>query len=140
MKVITCFPNTLKQPSINQLWGALTTFKLTDIALALHGNFVLTFLQVLDSDDHAVLVKKLKKVYSVDVQVLNQGTTSLLKFPIVLTRHLDGSPGTNKWLFKTISGHPKWQNMEFVQKPHFIAQAGKNISLTATVFIKVANN
>ncbi|KAF8636327.1 hypothetical protein AX14_010444 [Amanita brunnescens Koide BX004] len=88
------------------LWSALAAFKPSDIALTLRGDFVLTFGQVLDSDDHAVLAKKLKKVYSVDVQVLNRGTTSLLKFPLVPTRHPDGSTVTNEWLHTTISSHP----------------------------------
>jgi hypothetical protein len=139
-KVIVRFPDPSKQPSVNQLWGTLAAFKPTDIACTLRGDFVLTFSQVLDSDDHAVLAKKLKKVYAVDVQVLNRGTTSLLKFPIVPTRHPDGSAVTNEWLFKTISGHPKWQNVEFIQKPRFIVQAGKNIGLTATVFVEVADD
>ena len=72
-KVIICFPTPSTQPSVNQLWGTLATFKPTDIACTLHGDFVLTFPQVLDSDDHAILAKKLKKVYAVDIQVLNQG-------------------------------------------------------------------
>ncbi|KAF8628282.1 hypothetical protein AX14_011254, partial [Amanita brunnescens Koide BX004] len=77
-KVIVRFPTPSTQPSINQLWGTLAAFKPTNIACTLRGDFVLTFSQVLDSDDHAVLAKKLKKVYAVDVQVLNRGTTSLL--------------------------------------------------------------
>ncbi|KAF8663668.1 hypothetical protein AX14_006833 [Amanita brunnescens Koide BX004] len=140
MKVIICFPTPATQPSVNQLWGTLAVFKPTDIACTLRGDFVLTFSQVLDSEDHAVLAKKLKKVYAVDVQVLNRGMTSLLKFLIVPTRHPDGSAVTNKWLFKTISSHPKWQNVEFVQKPRFVVQAGRTIGLTATVFIEVADN
>ena len=139
-KVIVRFPTPSTQPSVDQLWGTLAGFKPTDIACTLRGDFVLTFSQVLDSDDHAVLAKKLKKVYAMDVQVLNRGTTSLLKFPIVPTRHPDGSAVTNEWLFKTISGHPKWQNVEFVQKPRFVVQAGKTIGLTATVFVEVADD
>ncbi|KAF8669478.1 hypothetical protein AX14_006044, partial [Amanita brunnescens Koide BX004] len=139
-KVIVRFPDSTRQPSVNQLWGTLSAFKPTDIALTLRGDFILSFSQVLDADDHAVLVKKLKKVYSIDVQVLNRGMTSLLKFPIVPTRHPDGSAVTPEWLFKTISGHPKWQGVEFVQKPRFIVQAGKSIGLTATVFVEVSDN
>ena len=139
-KVIIRFPTPSTQPSVNQLWGTLAAFKLTDIACTLHGDFVLTFSQVLDADDHAILAKKLKKVYAVDIQVLNRGTTSLLKFPIVPTRHPDGSAVTNEWLFKTISSHPKWQNVEFIQKPRFVVQAGRTISLTATVFVEVADD
>ena len=85
---------------------ALAAFKPSNIALTLQGDFVLTFSQVLDSDDHATLAKKLKKVYSVDIQVLNRGTTSLLKFPLVPMRHPDGSAVTNEWLHQTISHHP----------------------------------
>jgi hypothetical protein len=125
---------------VNQLWGTLAAFKPTDIACTLRGDFVLTFSQVLDADDHAVLAKKLKKVYAVDVQVLNQETTSLLKFPIVPTCHPDGSAVTSEWLFKTVSSHPKWQNVEFIQKPRFIVQAGRSIGLTATVFVEVADD
>ncbi|KAF8628779.1 hypothetical protein AX14_011208 [Amanita brunnescens Koide BX004] len=124
-KVIVRFPDPSKQPSVNQLWGTLATFKPTDITCTLCGDFILTFLQVLDSDDHAILAKKVKKVYAVDVQVLNRGTTSLLKFPLVPTRHPDGSAVTSEWLFKTISSHPKWQNVEFVQKPRFIIQTDR---------------
>ncbi|KAF8698943.1 hypothetical protein AX14_001042 [Amanita brunnescens Koide BX004] len=98
------------------------------------------FQAVLDSDDHATLVKKLKKVYSQDVQVLNRGTTSLLKFPLVPTRHPDGSAVTNEWLHKTISGHAKWQHVEFIQKPHFIIPTGKNVGFTATVFMEVSDD
>ncbi|KAF8642664.1 hypothetical protein AX14_009723 [Amanita brunnescens Koide BX004] len=116
-KVILRFLESSKQPSVNQLWGTLAVFKPSDISITLRGDFILTFPQVLDADDHATLVKKLKKVYSVDIQVLNRGTTSLLKFPLVPTRHLDGSPVTNEWLHKTIAGHPKWQSVEFVQRP-----------------------
>jgi hypothetical protein len=116
-KAILRFPDPTKQPSVNQLWGTLAIFKPTDIALSLQGDFILTFSQVLDSDDHSTLVKKLKKVYSVDIQVLNRGTTSLLKFPLVPTRHPDGSPVTNEWLHKTITSHPKWKDAEFIQKP-----------------------
>ena len=139
-KVILWFPNSSRQPGINQLWGALVVFKPSDISLTLRGDFILTFPQVLDSDDHATLVKKLKKVYSQDVQVLNQGTTSLLKFPLVLTRHPDGSAVTNKWLYKTISGHAKWQHVEFIQKPRFIIPTGKNVGFTATVFMEVSDD
>ena len=139
-KVIVRFPDPAKQPSVDQLWGTLTVFKPSDIARTLRGDFVLSFPQVLDSDDHAILAKKLKKVYAVDVQVLNRGTTSLLKFPIVPTRHPDGSAVTNEWLFKTISAHPRWKNVEFVQKPCFIVQSGRSIGLTATVFVKVADD
>jgi hypothetical protein len=102
---------------VSTLWSALATFKPSDIALTLRGDFVLTFGQVLDSDDHAVLAKKLKRVYSVDIQVLNRGTTSLLKFPLVPTRHPDSSAVTNEWLHMTISSHPQWKSIEFVQKP-----------------------
>ena len=139
-KVIVRFPDSTRQPSVNQLWGTLAAFKPADIALTLWGDFILTFSQVLDADDHAVLVKKLKKVYSVDVQVLNRGTTSLLKFPLVPTRHPDGSAVTSEWLFKTISSHPKWQGVEFVQKPRFIVQAGKSLGLTATVFVEISDD
>ena len=61
-KVIIRFPTPSTQPNVNQLWGTLAIFKPTDIALTLWGDFVLTFPQVLDSDDHATLAKKLKKV------------------------------------------------------------------------------
>ena len=132
-KVIVRFPNDAKHlPTVNQLWGSLAVFKPSD--------YILTFPQVLDADDHMTLVKKLKKVYSIDVQVLNWGTTSLLKFPLVPTHHLDGTAVTNEWLHKTISGHPKWQSMEFVQKPRFIIPTGKNIGFTATVFIEVSDD
>ncbi|KAF8630023.1 hypothetical protein AX14_011067, partial [Amanita brunnescens Koide BX004] len=106
-KVIIRFPTSAKQPSVQQLWGTLAAFKPTDIGVTLRGDFVLTF----DSSDHDVLVKKFKKVYSVDVQVLNRGTTSLLKFPLVPTRHPDGSAVTSEWLHKTISSHPKWKDV-----------------------------
>ena len=139
-KVIVRFPDSTRQPSVNQLWGMLAAFKPADIALTLRGDFILTFSQVLDTDDHAILVKKLKKVYSVDVQVLNRGTTSLLKFPIVPTRHPDSSAVTAEWLLKTISSHPKWQGVEFIQKPRFIVQAGKSIGLTATVFVEISDD
>ncbi|KAF8694640.1 hypothetical protein AX14_001997 [Amanita brunnescens Koide BX004] len=139
-KVILWFPDSSRQPGINQLWGALAVFKPSDISLTLRGDFILTFPQVLDSDDHATLVKKLKKVYSQDVQVLNQGTTSLLKFPLVPTRHPDGSAVMNEWLYKTISGHAKWQHVEFIQKPRFIIPTGKNVGFTATVFMEVSDN
>ena len=71
MKVIMRFPPSAKQPSVHQLWGMLTAFKPTNIGVTLRGDFILTFSQVLDSSDHDVLVKRFKKVYSVDVQVLN---------------------------------------------------------------------
>ncbi|KAF8647551.1 hypothetical protein AX14_008879 [Amanita brunnescens Koide BX004] len=71
-KVIVCFPSESKHlPTVNQLWGSLAVFKPSDIAITLQGDYILTFPQVLDTDDHAMLVKKLKKVYSIDVQVLN---------------------------------------------------------------------
>ena len=139
-KVILRFPDPSKQPTVNQLWGTLAAFKPADIALSLRGDFILTFSHVLDSDDHATLTKKLKKVYSVDTQVLNRGTTSLLKFPLVLTRHPDGSPVTNEWLYKTISSHPRWKDVEFIQKPRFIVPAGKSIGFTATVFVEVSDD
>ena len=140
-KVIVRFPSEAKHlPSVNQLWGSLAVLKPFDIAITLRGDYILTFPQVLDADDHATLVKKLKKVYSVDVQVLNRGTTSLLKFPLVPTRHPDGTAVTNEWLHKTISGHPKWQSVEFVQKPHFVIPTGKTIGFTATVFVEVSDD
>ena len=140
-KVIVRFPDTTKHPpSVNQLWGSLAVFKPSDIAITLRGDYILTFPQVLDADDHATLVKKLKKVYSVDVQVLNRGTTSLLKFPLVPTRHPDGTAVTNEWLHKTIAGHPKWQSVEFIQKPRFIIPTGKSIGFTATVFVEVSDD
>ncbi|KAF8644759.1 hypothetical protein AX14_009355 [Amanita brunnescens Koide BX004] len=76
-KVILCFPDSTKQPTVNQLWGTLATFKPTDIALSLRGDFILTFSHVLDSDDHSTLVRKLKKVYSLDIQSLTSGSTKL---------------------------------------------------------------
>ncbi|KAF8672926.1 hypothetical protein AX14_005488, partial [Amanita brunnescens Koide BX004] len=139
-KVILRFPDPSKQPTVNQLWGTLAAFKPTDIALSLRGDFILMFPHVLDSDNHSTLVKKLKKVYSVDIQVLNRGTTSLLKFPLVPTRHPDGSPITNEWLYKTISSHPKWKDVEFVQKLRFIVPTGKSIGFTATVFVEVSDD
>ena len=139
-KVIVQFPPSAKQPSVHQLWVMLTAFKPIDIGVTLRGDFILTFSQVLDSNDHEVLVKKFKKVYSVDVQVLNRGTTSLLKFPLVPTHHPDSSAVTSEWLHKTITGHPKWQNVEFVQTPRFIVPTGKSISYTATVFAEVADD
>jgi hypothetical protein len=140
-KVIVRFPSTTKRPpSVNELWGSLAVFKPADIAISLRGDYILTFPQVLDSDDHATLAKKLKKIYSVDVQVLNRGTTSLLKFPLVPTRHPDGTAVTNDWLHKTISSHPKWQSVEFVQKPRFIIPTGKTIGFTATVFVEVSDD
>ena len=139
-KVIIRFPPSFKQPSVQQLWGTLAAFKPTDIGVTLRGDIILTFSQVLDSSDHEVLVKKFKKVYSMDVQVLNRGTTSLLKFPLVPMRHPDGSAVTSEWLHKTIACHPKWQNMEFVQAPCFIVPTGKTIGYTATVFAEVADD
>ena len=140
-KVIVRFPSKAKHlPTVNQLWGSLAVFKPSNIAITLRGDYILTFPQVLDADDHATLVKKLKKIYSVDVQVLNQGTTSLLKFPLVPTRHPDGTAVTNEWLHKTISSHPKWRSVEFVQKPHFIIPTSKNIGFTATVFVEVSDD
>ncbi|KAF8694563.1 hypothetical protein AX14_002004 [Amanita brunnescens Koide BX004] len=139
-KVIIHFPPSFKQPSVQQLWGTLAAFKPTDIGVTLRGDIILTFSQVLESSDHEVLVKKFKKVYSVDVQVLNRGTTSLLKFPLVPTRHPDSSAVTSEWLHKTIARHPKWQNVEFVQAPRFIVPTGKTIGYTATVFAEVADD
>ncbi|KAF8644713.1 hypothetical protein AX14_009368 [Amanita brunnescens Koide BX004] len=139
-KVIVRFPPSTKQPSVHQLWGTLMAFKPTDIGITLRGDFILTFSQVLDSSDHSMLVKKFKKVYSVDVKVLNQGTTSLLKFPLVPTHHPDSSAVTSEWLHKTIAGHPKWQDVEFVQAPCFIVPAGKTIGYTTTVFTEVADD
>ena len=139
-KVIVRFPPSAKQPSVHQLWGALAAFKPADISTTLRGDFILTFSQVLDSSDHKVLVKRFKKVYSVDVQVLNRGTTSLLKFPLVPTCHPDGSAVTSEWLHKTIANHPKWKDVEFVQTPRFIVPAGKKIGYTATVFAEVADD
>ena len=140
-KVIVRFPPPpAKQPSVQHLWGTLAAFKPTDIGVTLRGDFVLTFSQVLDASDHEVLVKKFKKAYAVDVQVLNWGTTSLLKFPLVPTRHPDGSAVTSEWLHKTISSHPKWKSVEFVQSPRFIVPAGKSIGYTATVFAEVADD
>ena len=55
-------------------------------------------------------------------------------------RHPDGSAVTSEWLHKTIAGHPKWQNVEFIQTPRFIVPAGKTIGYTATVFTEVAND
>ncbi|KAF8672887.1 hypothetical protein AX14_005497 [Amanita brunnescens Koide BX004] len=131
-KVILRFPDSSRQPSVNQLWGALAVFKPSDISITLCGDFILTFLQVLDSDDHATLVKKLRK------------------FPLVLTRHLDGSAVTNEWLdgsavtsewlHKTIAGHAKWQSVEFVQHPRFVIPPGKKIGFTATVFMEVSDD
>ncbi|KAF8701167.1 hypothetical protein AX14_000564 [Amanita brunnescens Koide BX004] len=94
----------------------------------------------LHSGNYDILVKKFKKVYSVDVQVLNRGTTSLLKFPLVPMCHPDSSVVTSEWLHKTIAGHPKWQNVEFIQTPCFIVPAGKTIGYTATVFAEVADD
>ncbi|KAF8656177.1 hypothetical protein AX14_008082 [Amanita brunnescens Koide BX004] len=139
-KVIVQFPPSAKQPSVHQLWGMLVAFKPTNIGITLRGDFILTFSQVLDSSNHDVLVKKFKKVYSVDVQVLNQGTTSLLKFPLVPTRRHDGAAVTSEWLHKTIAGHPRWQNVEFVQTPRFIVPTGKTIGYTTTVFAEVADD
>ena len=138
--MIIRFPASAKQPSVQQLWGTLAAFKPTDIGITLRGDFILTFSQVLDSSDHDVLVKKFKKVYSVDVQVLNRGTTSLLKFPLVPTCHPDGSAVTSEWLHKTISSHLKWKDVEFVQTPCFIVSASKSIGYTATVFAEVADD
>ncbi|KAF8657960.1 hypothetical protein AX14_007775 [Amanita brunnescens Koide BX004] len=76
-KVIVHFPPSAKQPSVHQLWGALAAFKPADISTTLWGDFILTFSQVLDSSDHEVLVKRFKKVYSVDVQVLNRERDNL---------------------------------------------------------------
>ncbi|KAF8633084.1 hypothetical protein AX14_010776, partial [Amanita brunnescens Koide BX004] len=67
-KVIVRFPSQSRLPTVNELWGSLAVFKPSDIAITLQGDYVLTFSQVLDANDHAILVKKLKKVYSVDVQ------------------------------------------------------------------------
>ncbi|KAF8692741.1 hypothetical protein AX14_002420 [Amanita brunnescens Koide BX004] len=86
-KVIIRFPYTSQQPTVSALWSVLTAFKPSDI---------LTFTQVLDSDDHTILAKKLKKAYSVDVQVLNRGTMLLLKFPLVPMWHPDRSAVTNR--------------------------------------------
>ncbi|KAF8666228.1 hypothetical protein AX14_006526, partial [Amanita brunnescens Koide BX004] len=139
-KVIIRFPSTSQQPTVSALWSALAAFKPSDITLTLWGDFVLTFGQVLDLDDHAILARKLKKVYSVDVQVLNRGTTSLLKFPLVPTWHTDGSAVTNEWLHMTISSHPRWKSVEFVQKPWFIVPTGKQMGFTATVFMEVSDD
>ena len=72
---------------------------------------------VLTSNDHGKLVAQLKKVYSVDIQVLNRGNTSLLKLSLVPTHHPDGSVVTSEWLHKTIARHPKWADVEFVPTP-----------------------
>ena len=139
-KVILRFPSSFQPPTVIALKTALAAFKPSDIALTLRGDFVLTFSQVLDSDDHATLAKKLKKVYSVDIQVLNRGTTSLLKCPLVPTQHPDGSAVTNEWLHQTISHHPRWKSVEFVQKPRFIVPTGKQMGFTATVFTEVSDD
>ena len=95
---------------------------------------------MLTSNDHGKLVAQLKKVYSVDIQVLNRGTTSLLKFSLVPTHHPDGSAVTSEWLHKTIARHPKWADVEFVQCPRFIIPTNKKAGLAATVFMEVSDD
>jgi hypothetical protein len=129
-------------PAVSQLWGSIAGFQPapTLIKTTLRGDYVFSFPQVLASSDHNRLVKWLKSVYSNSAQVLNRGTTSLLKFALVPTRHPDGSAVTSDWLLKTISAHPKWRAVEFIQRPRFIIPTGKQIGFTATVFMEVADN
>ena len=108
-KVVLRFPSLHGAPSTSQLWGTLAEFQPAPnlIESTLRGDYVFTFDHVLTSNDHGRLVAQLKKVYSVDIQVLNRGTTSLLKFSLVPTHHPDGSIVTPEWLYKTITRHPK---------------------------------
>jgi hypothetical protein len=70
-------------------------------------------------------------------EVLNRGTSALLKFPLVPTHLPDSSAVTDDKLHEWITAHPKWADVKFVKKAHFVVPASKKLGLLATVLVEI---
>ncbi|KAF8346205.1 hypothetical protein F5887DRAFT_1073856 [Amanita rubescens] len=143
-KVVLRFaPDTPDAPTASKLTRLLTDYTPAPslIEITLRGDFVLSFDRVLYTTDHRKLIEQIANAGYTGAQVLNRGTTSLLKFPLVPTHLPGGSIVTFQWLYNTITQHPKWRDVRFVQRPRFVTPAGrvKQPGLSATVFMEISD-
>ena len=110
------------------------------VGFTLRGDLLVRFAQAIGPELKKEVVSLLSTLHAGGVEILSRDTTSLIKFMHVPTRRLDGSPVTSDWLHATISAHPRWKGVHFVQKAHFVVPTGKTIGFTATVVVEVADD
>ncbi|KAF8324834.1 hypothetical protein F5887DRAFT_266147 [Amanita rubescens] len=110
------------------------------VGYTLRGDLLVRFSQAIGPELKKEVISLLSTLHAGGVQLLSRDTTSLVKFMHVPTHRLTGGAATSDWLQATISAHPRWKGVHFVQQAHFVIPSGKTIGHTATVVVEVADD
>ncbi|KAF8347993.1 hypothetical protein F5887DRAFT_1259470 [Amanita rubescens] len=110
------------------------------VGFTLRGDLLVRFTQAIGPELKKEVISLLSTLHAGGVQLLSRDTTSLIKFMHVPTHRLDGGASTSDWLHATVSSHPRWKGVHFVQQAHFVIPSGKTIGYTATVVVEVADD
>ena len=115
-------------------------FKLTlkEAEYTLRNDLVLSFEATLTDEDHDCVERLCTTLHGGGPgELLNRGTSALLKFPLVPTHLPDGSKVTDKQLHDWIAAHPKWADVKFVKRACFVTPASKILGLAAMVLVEI---
>ncbi|KAF8326717.1 hypothetical protein F5887DRAFT_1164477 [Amanita rubescens] len=110
------------------------------VGYTLRGDLLVRFPQAIGPELKKEVISLLSTLHAGGVQLLSRDTTSLIKFMHVPTHRLNGGATTSDWLHATVSSHPRWKGVHFVQQAHFVIPSGKTIGYTATVVVEVADD
>jgi hypothetical protein len=132
-------------PPVDAVFAALESFRpcLKAAKYTLRNDLVLTFESPVDPADWERLAGHLSSPAPSAFflggigEVLNRGTSALLKFPLVPTHLPDSSAVTDDKLHEWITAHPKWADVKFIKKARFVVPVSKKLGLSATVLIEI---
>ena len=130
-------------PSIPAVKTAFQGFQplLKSAEFTLRQDVVLTFSEVLAEVDRERATARLAPLFiGGKGEVINRGTSALLKFPLVPTHLPDGSAISAAQLHGWITAHPKWGAATFIQKARFVTPANKKLGLSATVIVEISDD
>ncbi len=130
-------------PSVPAIKTAFQGFHppLKDAEFTLRQDVVLSFGEVVSATDHERAVARLTPLFAGGKgEVVNRGTSAMLKFPLVPTHLPDGSAVTADQLHNWIVAHPRWGAATFIQRARFVTPTGKNLGLSATVFVEISDD
>ena len=97
----------------------------------LRQDVVLSFGEVLSAMDHERAVARLTPLFAGGKgEVVNRGTSAMLKFPLVPTHLPDGSAVTADQLHNWIVAHPRWGAASFIQRARFVTPTSKKLGLS----------
>ena len=136
-------PDSGLPPSIPAIKTAFQGFQppLKSAEFTLRRDVVLTFGETLSDEVRQRASARIAPLFSGGGgEVLNRGTTALLKFPLVPTHLPDGSAVSADQLHGYLLAHPKWKAASFIQPARFITPKNKKLGLSATVIVEISDD